>query len=713
MIGQEIAQYRITDKLGEGGMGAVYRAEDTKLGRPVALKFLPPEMAADPSARRNLLKEAQVASRLNHPNIATIYEVCDTGDMPFIAMELVEGESLKEILDREALSTNRLLDILRQIADGLEAAHASDVLHRDLKPANVMVDSNARVKILDFGLAVMAGRERAPDEEPGAFLTRSRTAWSSGGTVPYMPPEQLRGQTTDARGDVFSFGVLLFECLSGTYPFPGESAVDMMSAIVGKPPQPLRVLAPGVSAAWEQNIERCLAKDPEDRFQTIRELRRAFRESEQPKKNTGKSIAVLFFENLSHDPEDEYFRDGVTEDIITELSNIKGLIVFPRSTMLAYRDKPVTISMLAQKLDARYVLEGTIRRGGSRVRITASLVETRSDRSIWAERFDREMEDIFAIQDEIAQSIARTLRVMLTEQEKKAIEKKPTLDIKAYDYYLRGRQFFHQMRRKGFDYARDMFARAIALDPTYAKAYAGLADCCSLLYGYWEPNKENLKEAEAASRKALQLAPELAEAHVARAVALSLNKRFDEGEAEFKTALRLDPECFEAYYFYARACLTSGKLEQAVELFERAAELRPEDYQSPLLMGAVYEGLGRKREAEAAARRGLAVAEKHLELHPDDARALCLGAGALCQLGERARCLDWADRALKIDPDEPITLYNIGCMHALLGRVEDALDCLENAVEQGFRDRAWFDHDSDLDSLRDHPRFAELLERLV
>jgi non-specific serine/threonine protein kinase len=698
VIGQEIAQYRITDKLGEGGMGAVFRAEDTKLGRPVALKFLPPEMAADPSARRNLLKEAQVASRLNHPNIATIYEVCDTGDMPFIAMELVEGESLKQILAHEALSTNRLLDILRQIADGLEVAHKAGVLHRDLKPANVMVDEHARVKILDFGLAVMAGRERAPDENEQAFMTRSRTQWSS---------------TTDVRGDVFSFGVLLFECLSGTYPFAGESAVDMMSAIIGKPPQPLRVLAPGVSEAWERNIEKCLAKDPDDRFQSIEDLRKAFRESKQPTQRTGKSIAVLFFENLSHDPEDEYFRDGVTEDIITELSNIKGLTVFPRSTMLAFRDKPVTISMLAQKLDARYVLEGTIRRGGSRVRITASLVETRSDTSIWAERFDREMEDIFAIQDEIAQSIARTLRVMLTEQEKQAIEKKPTKDIRAYDYYLRGRQFFHQMRRKGFDYARDMFARAISLDPTYAKAYAGLADCCSLLYGYWEPSEENLHEAEAASRKALQLAPELAEAHVARAVALSLNKRFDEGEAEFKTALRLDPECFEAYYFYARACLAAGQVEQAAGLFEEAAKLRQEDYQAPLLLGQVYDGLGRRREAEASARRGLAVAERHLELHPDDARALCLGSGALCRLGERARCREWAERALKIDPDEPITLYNIGCLYSLLGRSEDALKCLENAVDQGFRDRAWFEHDNDLDSLREEPRFHALLTRLV
>ncbi|MHC4974534.1 MAG: protein kinase domain-containing protein [Planctomycetota bacterium] len=712
MIGQEVAHYRITGKLGEGGMGAVYRAEDTRLRRQVALKFLPPELAEDAAARKRLLKEAQVASQLNHPNIATIYEVRETDDTAFIAMELVEGESLRDILDNGPLKPNRLLDVARQMADGLEEAHAAGVLHRDLKPANVMLDAKGRVKILDFGLAIVTGRERAPGESPEVFMTRTHTQWSTGGTVPYMPPEQLRGETTDVRGDVFSFGVLLYECLSGRFPFPGTNAVDMMAAIVTKPPAPLHEVAHDVAPLWERNIERCLEKDPDERFQTIQELRAAFRQADAPQKKAEKSIAVLFFENLSRDAEDEYFRDGITEDIITELSNINGLRVFPRSTMLPFRDKPVTVSEVAQQLNARYVLEGTLRRGGNRIRLTAQLVETRSGHALWAERFDRQMEDVFAIQDEIAQSIARALRVMLTEKEKKAIEKKPTQDVQAYDYYLRGRQFFHQMRRKGFDFARDMFARAIALDPTYAKAYAGLADCCSLLYAYWEATDENLKEADAASRKALQIAPELAEAHVARAVALSLNKKFDDGDAEFKTALRLDPECFEAFYFYARSCLIQGKQEKAVELFERASELRPEDYQAPILLAAIFDGLGRKREADAAARRGLKVAEKHLELHPDDARALYLGAGAQCQLGERARSVEWAGRALKIDPDEPVILYNVGCMYSQLGRVEDSLDCLEKAVDNGFRDKAWFDSDSTLDPLRAHPRFLALLEKL-
>ncbi|MHC4953289.1 MAG: protein kinase domain-containing protein [Planctomycetota bacterium] len=712
MIGQDVAHYHITAKLGEGGMGAVYRAEDSKLGRSVALKFLPPELASDPSARRRLLKEAQVASRLNHPNIATIYEVRDTDAMPFIAMELVEGESLKDILDRGPLPTNRLLDVARQIADGLEEAHAANVLHRDLKPANVMMDAKGRAKILDFGLAVLTGRERSPDEAPDAFMTRSRTQWSTGGTVPYMPPEQLRGETTDVRGDVFSFGVLLYECVSGRFPFEGKTAVDMMASIVSQPPTSLRALVPNVDPEWATNIERCLAKSPEDRFQSIRELREAFRDTPPPAESIEKSVAVLYFENLSRDEKDEYFRDGMTEDIITELSKIKGLSIFPRSAMLPYRDKAVTAPGIAQALSARYVLEGTLRRGGHRIRITAQLVETKTGRTVWAERFDRDMEDVFAIQDEIAQSIARALRVVLTPQEKRAIEKKDTKAVQAYDYYLRGRQFFHQLRRKGFDFARQMFARAIVIDAEYARAYAGVADCCSLLYAFWDATDENLQEADAASRKALQLDPELAEAHVARGLAVSLNKRHDEAEREFETAIRLDPECFEAYYFFARAWVSQGNREKAAEFYAKASALRPEDHQSAILLGHMLLDLERRAEGEAALRRGMEAAEKHLELHPDDARALCLGAGAMVALGERARSLDWAKRALRIDSEEPTTLYNIGCLYAEHGRNEDAIDCLEKAVEGGFRQRAWFENDNTLDTLRPNPRFQALMQEL-
>jgi serine/threonine protein kinase/Flp pilus assembly protein TadD len=712
MIGQTISHYRITAKLGEGGMGAVYRADDVILQRPVALKFLPAEFSEDKQARQRLLNEARAASRLNHSNIATIYEVDESGDVPFIAMELVTGESLKQMLLRGALRPQQLFEIARQIAEGLNEAHQTGVLHRDIKPANVMLDAKHRVKVLDFGLAVLTGRQRVPGESEENFITRTATQWSTGGTVPYMSPEQLRGDATDARSDIFSFGVLLYECLTGRLPFRGETSIDILHAILRQPYTPLRTLLPDIPPEWEQLVERCLAKPPAQRFPSMREVLEALRRAAAPAAAAEKSLAVLYFENLSASKEDEYFRDGITEDVITELSKIQGLRVFPRSAVLAYRDKPATAPQIGQQLNAAYVLEGSLRRAGNRLRITAQLVETRTGHSVWAERYDRQLEDVFAIQDEIAQNIARALRLMLTEREKRAIEKAPTVDVQAYDYYLRGRQFFHQFRRKGFEFARQMFARASVIDPNYARAYAGVADCCSFLYQYWEASEANLKEADAASRKALELDPELAEAHASRGLALSLRKQFDEAEKEFEIAIRLDPKLFEAYYFYARARFAQGRLEDAAHWFEEASRVRPEDYQSPSLLSMVYSGLGRKADAQASYRRALEGIEKHLELHPDDARATYFGAGSLAQLGQRERALEWARRALAMDPDDSGVLYNVACIYSLLGQTEQALDCLEKAVAHGFGHKSWLENDSDLNAARSHPRFQALFARL-
>jgi non-specific serine/threonine protein kinase len=712
MIGTTVSHYRVTAKLGEGGMGAVYGAEDLQLRRPVALKFLSGQTAADPQARQRLVKEAQAASRLNHPNIATIYEVHEGGDTPFIAMEQVSGESLKQVLSRGSLPPKQLLEIARQIAEGLNEAHQAGVLHRDIKPGNIMLDAKGRVKILDFGLAAFAAKERAQGETEESFITRTASTATTGGTVPYMSPEQLRGEPTDARSDIFSFGVMLYECLTGRLPFRGETSIDILHAILRQTPTPVRSLVSDISPEWEQLVERCLAKAAEQRFPSMKEVLSGLERTTVTGTSAEKSLAVLYFENLSgKKEEDEYFRDGITEDLITELLKIKGLRVFTRSAVLPFRDKPVPAPQVGRELNAAYVLEGSLRRAGDRLRINAQLLEIRSGHGVWAERFDRKLEDVFTIQDEIVQSIAKALRVMLTEKEKEAIAKAPTADVKAYDYYLRGRQFFHQFRRRGYDFARQMFTRAIELDPGYARAYAGIADCYSYLYMYWDASQENLKAAEEASHRALLLDPELAEAHVARGLAVSLSKQYDDARIEFETAIRLDPKQFEAYYFNARACFQQGKLEEAARLFEKASEVNPDDYQAPALLGTVYIGLDRKADAEVAYRRAYLAAERHLELHPDDARALYLGAGCLARLGERARSLDWAGRALAIDPEDCGILYNVACTYALQGKSEEAIDCLEKAMKHAHWYKRWIEHDSDLDSLRSHPRFQALLER--
>ncbi len=694
-------------------MGAVYRAQDLTLGREIALKFLPADMAADPQARKRLLKEAQAASRLNHPSIATVYEVSESEASPFIAMELITGSTLKQVLQRGVLDSSQIPDIARQIAEGLQEAHSVGVFHRDIKPANIMLDSKSRVKIVDFGIASLAQRDRGIGETAEAFATRTSTQNSTSGTIPYMSPEQLRGEPADARSDIFSFGVLLYECLTGRLPFRGETPIDILHAILRTPHAPLRTLLPDASPEWEKLIDRCLAKSAEQRCASMEEVLGALRHIAAPALKPENTVAVLYFANPSGEKEDEYFRDGMTEDIITELAKIKELQLFPRSAVLPFRDKPLPANQIGQQLAAAYILEGSIRRSGSRLRITAQLAETRTGHSVWAERYDRQLQDVFEIQDEIAQNIAKALRVMLTEKEKHEIEKVPTRDVQAYDYYLRGRKDVFQFRRKGLEFARQMFARAIVIDPSYAHAFAGVADCCSFLYMYFDASEDNLKEAVGASRRAVELDPESAEAHASRGLAESLSKNYDAAEKEFALAQRLNPKLFEACYFYARSCFAQGKMEQAAGLFLKASRLNPADYQSRVSLGNCLQAIGRAEEAREAYADALRAAERNLDLYPEDVRALYLGSAALAQIGDRQRGLEWAARALAIDSEESTILYNVACTYSNLGEKEQALDCLEKAVHNGFGHKEWIENDPDFTSLRDQPRFQTLLKHLA
>jgi TolB-like protein/Flp pilus assembly protein TadD len=416
---------------------------------------------------------------------------------------------------------------------------------------------------------------------------------------------------------------------------------------------------------------------------------------------------VLPFADLSAEPGRDFLADGITDEIINALARLDGLRVASRTSSFALRHLPLDVRAVGARLGVQAVLEGSLQHEGRRLRVTARLVDTADGAQLWSERYDREFADVFAIQDEIAASIARALRLVLTERERRSMARVPTADLEAYEAYLRGRQFFHQRRRKSLQYARELFSHAIERDPAFAPAWAGIADCCSLLAVYYPGAGTDLLLADSASRRALELAPDLPEAHASRGFALWMLKRLEEAVREFEAALALDPRQFDALYFQARLRFQQGDAAAAARLFERAAEAR-EDYEARFFAAQSYATLGRAADAEAAYRRALAAAADHMALNPDDPRAATMRAVAHCRVGERPEGLRWAERAMQIDPDDAGVLYNVACLYALEGERERAIDCLERAVAQGFGNREWIARDPDLDPLRDDPRFRQL-----
>jgi Predicted integral membrane protein len=426
------------------------------------------------------------------------------------------------------------------------------------------------------------------------------------------------------------------------------------------------------------------------------------------------SIAVLPFINMSGDPEQEYFSDGITEDIITDLSKVSGLFVVARNTAFTYKGKSVEVQEVAKRLGVNFILEGSVRKAGSRVRVTGQLIDGKTGGHMWADRYDRDLTDIFAIQDEITHAIVEQLKVKLLPQEKKNIAQTPTDNVEAYTYYLRGRQFIERRSKAYYQLARQMFAKAVELDPLYARAYAGMADCDSFLFLHYHVDNVAIDDILATSAKALALDSDLAEAHASRGLALSLEKRYDEATEEFEQAIALDPHSFEGHYFYGRACFTQGKLERAAALFERVAEIKPDDYQALCLLIQIYRSLDRDADARSAARRGVERVERDLTLHPDNPRSAYLGAAALVALGENDRAREWLSRALAIDPHDIWTQYNAACIYTNLGDIERALDVLESVLPHAGYElkHGWIKHDSDLDPLRNHPRFQKILESI-
>jgi adenylate cyclase len=422
------------------------------------------------------------------------------------------------------------------------------------------------------------------------------------------------------------------------------------------------------------------------------------------------SVAVLPFNNMSGDPEQEYFSDGITEDIITDLSKVSGLFVVARNTAFTYKGKAVKVQDVCHELGVKYVLEGRVRKAGSRVRVTGQLLNGEDGGHVWADRYDRDLTDIFAIQDEITHAIVEQLKVKLLPQEKQSIAQAPTDNIEAYTYYLRGRQFLHRHSKSYYQLARRMFSKAAELDPMYARAYAGIADCDSFLFLHYHVDVA-IDAILATSAQALALDPNLAEAHASRGLALSLVQRDDEALAEFERAIALDPNSFEAHYFFARACFAQNQPERAAALFERAAALKPDDYQALAMLLMLYHSIGRKPDIPVVARKVVERAERELMQHPENPRPAYFGAGSLVALGERDRAREWLARAIAIDPDDILTQYNVACVYSRLGEHDKAFDLLERLLPHANHEtKSWIRHDSDFDALRELPRYQKVLE---
>ena len=714
-------------------MGVVYEAEDSLLGRRVAVKFLPEAMAQDSQLIERFQREARAASALNHPNICTIHAIEQHGGQHFIVMELLEGQTLGQVMTRQPFAINKLLPMAIQIADALESAHAKGIVHRDIKPANLFVTGRGQVKVLDFGLAQIGPTEIMPlgataskmDTMAGGGLT---SPGSTVGTVLYMSPEQARGQLVDARTDLFSLGTVLYQMASGKTPFQGDTSAVIFDAILNREPVPIALENPAVPAQFGQILAKLLEKDRTLRCQSATELKtdlnRLKRDLESGNKQAAnlsesksgaaklspstKSVAVLYFENLSGVREDEYLRDGITEDIITELSKIRGINTYSRPTVLAFRDKQVTPGQVGQQLKAAYVLTGSLRRAGTRLRITTQLVDTSTDFPLWSERYDREMKDVFEVQDEIARKIAEALRVTLSPQELEALAIKPTENLQAYDLYLRGKRYARRQTRQDLEFALQMFENAVSIDPSFALAYAACANACAMFYCNYSRDPIWVERARDASGKAVALRWDLPEVQVSQAWVLYATDLHAEAVRMVQKAIERKRDCEGAYYLLCRALFSAGRYREVADAAEIALEASGEDYNVYVPILNALGALGKQEIRNNIQLRAVAAFENHLKQVPEDARARILVAGYYAEVGRVDDAMRETTMAMTLRANEASILYNAACVFCLLKKKLEALDALHKAFDAGFKDPNWARRDPDMALLLGDPEFERM-----
>jgi len=712
MLDKTISHYKIVEKLGAGGMGVVYKAEDTSLDRMVAIKFLPRQIAASPTERKRFQIEAKAAAGLNHPNIATIYAIEEHDDEIFIVMEYIEGRELRKIVNtpleggaRRAGGVLPLEDVVNyatQIAEGLQAAHEKGIVHRDIKSSNIMITEKGQVKIMDFGLAKIRG---------SAQLTKVGTTL---GTTAYMSPEQAQGLETDQRTDLWAFGVVLYEMLTGELPFEGDYEQAVIYSILNEEPKAVELFRHDVPETITTLLSELLQKDVNKRIETAAEIlnRLEGRPSKPQQKGDEKSIAVLYFENMSPDKENEYFCAGITEDIIIDLSKIHKLKVIPRSDVLAFRAQEVNSRKVGEILGVTYILEGSVRKAGQQIRVTAQLIDIQTGFQIWAERYDRLLEDIFDVQIDVSQKIAEALKVSLSDSEKESLAQKPTDDLRAYDFYMRGRDLLTTGGKTNNEAAIKMFEHALAIDENYSLAYVALAEAYSLQYVFYDGDQKWLGKIIAANEKAHELDPEMVEVEMAKGMVFFHQKRFEEARRTFEKIIKEKDDYYPAFFWRGVVAEITNDYDTAIMHFKRAAELKPYSDDPWLHIEMIYRRKGDLKSSRLALKRMLELITKKIEANPKDGLALSRAAAGYAVLGDKDAALEALELVLKFAPNDGLALYNCACTYAQLGNKQKAFEFLRKAISIGYKNFVeWIENDPDFESLRDDPQFKEILSK--
>jgi serine/threonine protein kinase len=707
MIGQTISHYKILEKLGEGGMGVVFKAQDTTLDRYVAIKILSPHLSSSNENKARFMLEAKATAALNHPNILSVYEINENDNSLFLVMEFIEGQTLKNYITKLQSGTGipvaQAIEWTITIAQGLKVAHEKNIIHRDIKPENIMLTNGGQLKIMDFGLAKLRSANS---------FTKTGTSL---GTLSYMSPEQAQGITADLRSDLWSLGIVFFELLTADLPFKAEHEAGLLYLVVNTDAPAPSDFDRTISRDIDDVMRKMLEKNPERRYQNADELIRALKITQQKIQTAvttveKKAIAVLPFINIGGDKDNEYFGDGLTEELIVNLSQLKDIEVISKTNAMRFKGSNKDIKAIGNELGARYILEGSVRKFQDNLRIAVQFIDVESGRQLWAGSYKGALADVFDIQEQVSKQIVEALMVKLTPTEKTVLTKRTTVNVEAFDCNLRARDFLNRRTKTSISMAIQFFQKAIQYDTRYAAAYAGLGEAYGILYRDFERKEIWLDRALEVSLKAIMYDATLSEAYASLALAYFGKKTFDEALEACQKAILLDPKNHNAYWILARIYRSTDKERKAAEALEMAIALSPDFLQAYDDLSNVYERLGEQQKFNDLMHTTLDIYPEHLSKHPDDAYRRMAFAVNLTYVGRNEEAKNEGEKALKLSLSDPIMMYYGACLYSRLGELSQSVELLKNAVANGYENFEWIKRDPDFDNIRNEAGYIELMK---